>query len=157
MSKILYTAVDETMRGKIKIDATQGYFKTSNTNGGLAFFVPKPGFNILGMVIKDVLPVLDVDIKQTIVPLKTGKDYDGALTYIHKVKNGHDIYFFANSTMQNMESEVVLRGKKNLAIWNPHSGEKLPAQMGNEKAGAEDVTKIRLVLPPVTSLFYISE
>ena len=28
-------------------------------------------------------------------PVKMGRAYDGALTYLHKVKDGRDIYFFA--------------------------------------------------------------
>ena len=37
--------------------------------------------------------------------------YNGALTYIHKVKNGRDIYFFANSSEKPVDTKVVLRGE----------------------------------------------
>lgn len=157
MSTILNKTIDESVRGKISIDNAKGYFQTSNAKGGMAFYVPKPDCNILGTVIRRAVPVLDVDIKEPVWPIKTGKDYNGALTYIHKVKGGRDIYFFANSSERHVETEVILRGKKNLVIWNPYSGDRLAAQIENKKAGTEDVTTIQLVLPPVTSLFYLSE
>ena len=86
-------------------------------------------------------------------PVKMGTAYDGALTYIHKVKDGHDIYFFANSTEKPVDTKVVLRGTKNLTIWNPHTGERAAAEF---TAGA-GTTTVHLVLAPVTSLFYIQE
>ena len=42
------------------------------------------------------------------------RSYAGALTYIHKVKSGRDIYFFANSTDAAVDATVVLRGRR---IW----------------------------------------
>ena len=86
-------------------------------------------------------------------PVKMGAAYDGALTYIHKVNDGRDIYFFANSTDKPVDAKVVLRGKKNLAIWNPHTGERAAPEV----TPGTETTTVRLVLAPVTSLFYIQE
>jgi len=36
--------------------------------------------------------------------LKKRPDYDDALTYIHKVKAGHDLYCFANSTDRDVDT-----------------------------------------------------
>ena len=44
---------------------------------------------------------------------------DGALTCLHKVKDGRDIYFFANSQDVPVDTKVVLRGAKNLALPRP--------------------------------------
>jgi hypothetical protein len=49
-----------------------------------------------------VLPLGDVEIREPMAPLLRGPDYDGALTYIHKVKDDRDIYFFANSSPKSI-------------------------------------------------------
>jgi hypothetical protein len=89
--------------------------------------------------------------------LKRGPDYDGALTYIHKVKNERDIYFFANSSPKAIDTKVVLRGKKALRIWNPHTGAQEAAEVTQAEAAGQPVTTVRLVLPPVSSRFFIQE
>jgi hypothetical protein len=89
--------------------------------------------------------------------LKKGPDYDGALTYIHKVKDGRDIYFFANSTDRAVDTKVVLRGRKTLTIWNPHTGEQERAEFTPGEANGQPVTTVRLALPPVTCTFYVQE
>jgi hypothetical protein len=103
-------------------------------------------------------PVRDVNIQVPPTwPVKMLADYDGALTYIHKFKDNHDIYFFANSTDNPVDTKVVLRGKKSLAIWNPHTGEKEKAELAESETAGQPVTTVHLVLPPVTSTFYVQE
>jgi hypothetical protein len=70
--------------------------------------------------------------------------------------SGHprrDIYFFGDSSARSVNSGVVLRGKKKLRIWNPHTG---MGEVARFKAGSE-TTDVQLVLGPVSSLFYVSE
>jgi len=98
-----------------------------------------------------------VNIQAPMLLLKKGPDYDGALTYIHKVKYGRDIYFFANSTDKDVDIKVILRGKKSLKIWNPHTGEAQPAEFTSGEAAGQPVTTIHLTLPAVSSLFYVAE
>jgi hypothetical protein len=86
---------------------------------------------------------------------KDAMAYNGALTYIHKVKNGRDIYFFANSSEKPVDTKVVLRGEKNLRIWNPHTGEREEAKFTNPEMNGQPMTTVQLTLPPVTSVFYI--
>jgi hypothetical protein len=86
-----------------------------------------------------------------------GPAYDGALTYIHKVKDGRDIYFFANSQDTPVDTKVVLRGRKSLALWNPHTGERQQADATQAEAGGQPVTTVHLVLAPVTAVFYVQE
>ncbi len=83
--------------------------------------------------------------------------YNGALTYIHKVKDGRDIYFFANSSEKPVDTQVILRGKKDLTIWNPHTGEREQVQSEHSEAAGQPVTTVRLVLSPVSSLFYVRD
>ena len=89
--------------------------------------------------------------------MRRGPEYEGALTYIHKVKDGRDIYFFANSSPKSVATTVVLRGEKRLKIWNPHTGERHEAEFSIGEANGQPVTTVHLVLPTVSSLFYIQE
>jgi hypothetical protein len=133
------------------------YFFQRNAAGGRAYFLPKVEPWVLQWVLGQVLPVRDVNIQEPIPLLKKGPDYDGALTYLHKVKNGQDIYFFANSTDKPVDTKVVLRGKKALRIWNPHTGDSQTAELTAGEANGQPVTTVHLVLPAVSALFYVEE
>ena len=129
------------------------YYARKNQAGGQAIFLPNPHPWLLDFALKAVLPQRDVEFQEPMGVLRRGNEYDGALTYIHKVKEGRDIYFFANSSPKNFDTKVVLRGKHALRIWDPHTGELQPA----ETTAGEGTTSIRLALPPVRSLFYVEE
>jgi hypothetical protein len=88
-------------------------------------------------------------------PLRRGNEYQGALTYIHKVKDNRDLYFFANSSPNAIDTKVVLRGSKNLRIWDPHTGEQRPAEFTADETNGQLVTTVRLALPPVSSVFFV--
>ena len=133
------------------------YFFKRNAAGGRAYFLPKVEPWVLQWALGQVLPVRDVNIQEPIPLLKKGPDYDGALTYLHKVKSGQDIYFFANSTDKPVDTKVVLRGKKALRIWNPQTGDSQPAELTAGEANGQPVTTVHLVLPPVSALFYVQE
>ncbi len=133
------------------------YYVKRNNAGGQAFFLPKAEPWLLEFALRQVLPVRDVDIQEPMWLLKRGPDYDGALTYIHKVKDGRDIYFFANSSDRPVDTKVVLRGRKTLRMWNPHTGGQEQAEFTQGEAGGQPATTVRLVLPPVSSLFYVQE
>lgn len=139
-------------------DDFKTFFAHANALGGKAFFVPQPEPKILDGILKEAVPVRDVDIQQPPVwPVKMNRAYEGALTYIHKIKDGRDIYFFANSSDNPVDADVVLRGKKNLAIWNPHTGERSKAQVSISENAGQPATRVRLVLPAVTSVFFVEE
>jgi hypothetical protein len=151
---------DNPMTAEISIvvDDFKSYFMNRNHSGGRGYFLPQPDIQILNSVLKEADPVRDVDIQETPMgPLKTGTNYEGALTYIHKVKENRDIYFFSNSTNNPIDAKVVLRGDKNLAIWNPHTGERQNAEVSKSETAGQPVTTVRLVLPPVRSTFFVQE
>jgi len=106
----------------------------SNANGGAAYFVPafKQDPQALTDALTLALPVADVrfgpgapcftHLPQTgSGPPQKGK-HSGMLSYIHKVKAGRNIYYFANSTDDAVDMDVVLRGELALQCWNPHDG-----------------------------------
>ena len=149
--------VDAIKSSDVKIEKKAGYLLHRNRGGGQPFFLRKAAPNLLKTVLKQALPIRDVEFREEVWPLKKGRAYAGALTYIHKIKNDRDIYFFANSSAKRVDADVVLRGRKELTIWNPHSGEKEQATLSHAQASGTDVTTVRLVLPPVASRFYIQE
>jgi hypothetical protein len=140
------------------VDDFKNYFANHNASGGRSYFLPQPDIKLVNAVLKEAVPVRDVDILQPPMwPVKLGPEYDGALTYIHKVKDGKDIYFFANSRDTAVDTKVVLRGAKKLAIWNPHTGERLPAESTQSEQGGQTVTTVRLVLDAVKAVFFVQE
>jgi hypothetical protein len=139
-------------------DDFKTFFAHPNASGGKAFFIPQPEPKILDGILREAVQVRDVDIQQPAAwPVKMNRAYDGALTYIHKIKDGRDIYFFANSTDNPVDANVILRGKKNLALWNPHTGERSKAQTTASEAGDAPATTVHLVLPAITSVFFVAE
>jgi hypothetical protein len=79
------------------------------------------------------------------------------VTYIHKVKDGKNIYFIANSTNEPIETSVILRGKKNLALWNPHTGEREDLNTSVSETAGQSVTTVPLSLGAMKSVFYIEQ
>jgi hypothetical protein len=133
------------------------YYVKKNKAGGQALFLPNTHPWLMDYALKLVLPLRDVDIQMPMAPLRRGNEYEGALTYIHKVKDGRDIYFFANSSPAAVDTKVVLRGTRALQIWDPHTGKQERAEFTAGNAGGEPVTTVHLVLPSVSSLFFIQE
>jgi hypothetical protein len=139
-------------------DDFKTYFAQLNEADGKAYFLPRPDPTMVTDVLNEADPVRDVAIQlPPMWPVKMNMQYDGALTYIHKIKAGRDIYFFANSTDQAIETKVVLRDNKKLVLWNPHTGEKEQLEISVSESDGEPVTTVPLVLQPLTSVFYIQE
>jgi hypothetical protein len=139
-------------------DDFKTFFAHPNPAGGKAYFLPRPEPKMVDAVLKEALPVRDVDVQMPwLWPVPMNRDYAGALTYIHKVKSRHDIYFFANSTDAAVDAMIVLRGDKNLALWDPHTGQRKKADVAVSETAGRPVTTTRLTLPPLTSVFYVQE
>jgi hypothetical protein len=129
------------------------YYIKKNAAGGQAIFLPNTHPWLMDFALKQVLPKRDVEFAEPMGILRSGNQYDGALTYIHKVKEGRDIYFFANSSPKDIDTKVVLRGERKLRIWNPHTGQLQDAAA----TAAQGATTVRLVLPSVNSVFLVQE
>ncbi len=151
---------DNPMTAEIRpvVDDFKSYFVNRNAAAGRGYFLPQPELKIVKAVLDEVLPVRDVDIQEPPMwPVKMGMAYDGALTYIHKVKAGRDIYFFANSSDQPVDTKVAFRGDKNLELWNPQTGEKQKVEGVKSELAGTPVTTVPLVLPPLTGAFFVQE
>lgn len=127
---------------------------SSNENGGKALFVLNPTKENLETAFElcstnaDVIFSDSIEIKSEL----------GLCSYVHKIKDGKDIYFFANSSDDSISTQVLLRGKHKLEQWNPHNGTsvKLKNVSYVEKDGLH-YTKYNLNLNPVSSMFWLSE
>jgi hypothetical protein len=121
-----------------------------NAKGGKAWFLPSPGVAALKAVLTEALPDGDVVIEQE--PTVNG----GNFSYIHKVKDGKSMYFFANSSDAEVDTWVALRGKVAPAIWNPHDGKIGPAEVEHAIGKEGTVTRVHVKLAPVRSLFLVA-
>ncbi|HWB32826.1 MAG TPA: glycosyl hydrolase [Acidobacteriaceae bacterium] len=131
------------------------YYVKKNAAGGQAFYLPNTHPWLLDSILKLAVPVRDVTFDQLLGELREGPEYDGALTYIHKVKDGRDVYFFANSSPKDVDTTVVLRGAKKLSIWDPQTGATEPAEVTTGEVDGQPTTTVHLKLPSVYSLLYV--
>ena len=174
MEEIFGLAKDEIISNQFKEE--KGFSTNTNPNGGMAFFIPDAFPGQLEKLVDRCLPVRDVrfDLPAweigSFAPYKTGyhakqsnwvdrktSAYKGALTYTHKVKEGRDIYFFANSSPNNVETKVTLRGHKDLAVWDPHAGNQSGLKFENTDVGNTPCTSFTLSLKPGSSVFILGE
>lgn len=91
----------------------------TNDNGGISIRLPELSVETLS----DALQRVDKtpDLMYSVLPdLSTD---EGCLSYIHKVKEGRNIYFIANSSRSSIDTEISLRGKMKLELWNPYTGQ----------------------------------
>lgn len=139
-------------------DDFKTYFAYRNDAGGKSYFLPRPDPKMVTDVLNEALPVRDVRIQlEPTWPVKMNMEYEGAVTYIHKEKDGRNIYFIANSTNEPIETSVILRGKKNLAAWNPHTGEREDLNTSVSEKDGQSVTTAPLNLGALKSVFYIEQ
>jgi hypothetical protein len=128
------------------------YSALVNAKGGKAYFIRSPKAAALKAVLDDVLNVYDVAFEQDVL-VKNGN-----LSYIHKVLDGRDVYFFGNSSDNPIDVSVKLRGSHTLETWDPHTGAITPlkGEMVKEK-NMPTFTRIRLNLKPVHSMFAVEK
>ncbi len=90
-------------------------------------------------------------------PIKIGPEYGTALTYINKMEDRRDIYFFARSQNTPVEAIVTMRGANKLAARNPRTGERHSAGDVPAGAGGLPAATVRLKLDPASAVFYVEE
>ncbi len=122
----------------------------SNARGGRAWFLPSPQAELLRGVLDEALVCSDVMIEQE------GEVKGGNLSYIHKVKDGLSLYFFGNSSDQEIDFHVYLRGRLDPEQWNPHDGTISVSEFEHPRVHGGDVTRVHLKLPPVHSMFLVA-
>lgn len=127
----------------------QTFAVRTNAAGGKAYFVSAPRSAALQAILDEALPDGDVRFEQDL--RVTG----GNVSYIHKVKEGRDIYFVGNSSGAPVEFVLRLRGERKLEQWDPHTGTVSAADLTHDAKPGQSLTRVRLKLPPVQSRFLI--
>ena len=148
---------------------------SSNENGGKTIFLPQAESTALAAAIDSLLPDPDVRVDpvetlaavglpgQPLLGVERFRDLPadelGMFSYIHKQKEGQDIYLFANSTDKPVDTQVSLKGKLKLEKWNPHTGTigKWEDVEYDRHADGTIYTRIRLTLEPVSAVFAIGK
>jgi len=121
-----------------------------NAKGGRAWFIPVPKMESLKAVFTEAIPDGDVVIDQNLTV------NGGNFSYIHKVKDGRSIYFFANSSDVELDTWISLRGKVVPAIWDPHDGKIASAEVEHVTGREGPVTRVHVKLAPVHSQFVVA-
>ena len=125
-----------------------------------AAFVPRPTTENLKAARDYLLADLDVRIEPaegTTIPVlnvvpRWEYPEDGMFQYVHKVKNGMDVYYFANSSNSPAKFVATLRGTfGTLETWNPVTGEIKPLNASVENGK----TTVDLELNPIESIFVV--
>jgi hypothetical protein len=125
-----------------------------NTKGGRAVFIRKPAADVLTQTIDKLELGADVYIQNN--PTPTG-GY-GVFSYVHKNKEGRDIYFFANSSTDNVDTFAEVRGRIQPQLWNPHTGEVTQiTKVEYVKKDGRDYTRFPLNVKPVSSIFVVGD
>lgn len=146
-------------------------FTHSAESGGRGYFIAKPYTSVLEEILAETLPERDVNLDlEPDYYVRMDHDYAGAVTYIHKVRGGKDIYFIANSTDEAVSLQVGLRGaKKQVEFWDPHTGERsVPEEIlvsetdevrprDSSRPSPSPVTHFPLDLPARTGMFIVTE
>ncbi len=134
-------------------DATSTPILKTNKMGGKALFLKDPTTEKLSASIDLLTPNADVVFdKNALTTSELGK-----FSYLHKVHNGKDIYFFANSSDNKIDTEVMLRGKMKLEAMDPHSGTASQLRkVSYIKQNGETYTKCKLTLKAVSAVFWVN-
>lgn len=131
-----------------------------------AVFVPRPTTEALKAAADYLVPVPDVKIEPvegTTIPVlnvtpRWVYEHEGMLQYIHKVKNGFEVYLFANSSNSPSEFTATLRGTfRWVDVWDPFTGETTRVDQTDQVTvdAEKGTTTVKLSLKPIESVFVL--
>ena len=126
-----------------------------------AVFVPRPTTEALRAAADYLVPTPDIRIEAVpgtelptlnVVP-RWDYPVDGMLSYIHKVKNGVEVYYIANSSNSAAEFTATLRGTfKWIDLWNPITGETVRVDQNADVVSVDEAkgtTTVRMSLKAI--------
>jgi hypothetical protein len=138
----------KTDAGQMPANATSH----KNAKGGLVLFLPVADSVSLATALNEVAPTPDVLLENT----SAANSETGKLSYLHKTKDGRDIYYIANSTTKPVNTFIKLRGRLNLETWDPNTGEKATIKyVSYVKIKGVYYTRVSLALQAVRSVFLV--
>jgi hypothetical protein len=124
-----------------------------NAKGGVAMFLPSADSVSLARALNEVAPAADVLLANT----SAANSGAGKLAYLHKIKNGRNIYYIANSTTNPVNTYISLKGKQKPELWDPNTGDKSAVKAEYVTVNGAVYTKVRLDLGAVKSIFIVGE
>ena len=120
-------------------------------------FLPTPTPDAIAEALNAMIAVPDIRLQTPDgKPLTPVKASGGMLQYIHKVKEGRNVYYFANSSDEPVTFKATLRGTfEHLECWNPHNGTvtAIPATIDQ----TTKTTSLQMELPPIRSVFIVEK
>jgi len=130
---------------------TVSIISNNNSKGGKAIFIPRPSKETLQTALSAIQADVQFQPNPTSVEL-------GKFSYIHKIRDGKHIYYFANSSNETIDTEVLLRSKLKLKRWDPHTGEiSAINDLSQVIINGETYTKCSLNLKGVQSVFFLNQ
>jgi hypothetical protein len=117
----------------------------------VSLFVPDPTVAALQAALDRVAGPPDVSFSGSPRP----HSGNGQLACIHKVKAGRHVIYLANSSDDDVETTVSIRGGLDLERWDPHTGATRPAGGRLVMAERGPRTEVPIALPAVSSLFLV--
>ena len=134
----------------LALDTTELAPANENSAGGRAYFVDGNLNRNLLAALDDALSVYDVEIDGV-----AGVS-NGNFSYIHKIKEGRNLYFFANSSGDNVEASLQIRGELREPMWwDPVTGESRAADYRVEQIDGQTVTVVEGDFTAIQSLFLV--
>jgi hypothetical protein len=115
-------------------------------NGSSAIYLNSPNEANLRQALDKALKLYDVAI-----------DGNQKLRYIHRMNGATHVYFFANIGDATADAVVRLRGKIKPEAWDPHTGRISVPEYSQTVEDDQPVTKVRLTLSPVHSVFIVGK
>ncbi|MGQ0634227.1 MAG: glycosyl hydrolase [Planctomycetaceae bacterium] len=122
-----------------------------NAAGGASVFICVPTSAVLGQTLDKLGVTATVRFDGNPIPSSGG----GVFSYVHKVKEGRQIYFFANSSNDEVDTTAEVRGRIRPELWDPMTGEVRPLQADYVRDGGEEYTRFPLKLNAVSATFVV--
>lgn len=112
-----------------------------------ARFVEQPTAAMLAAALDACLPQRDVTF--------IGDEHP--FNYLHKVVDGHDIYYFGNIDGTPATNTIRLRtSAKTFSLMNPHTGKVTTLPSATTNDSGSDCFEFELQLPPCQSVFLVN-
>ena len=131
-----------------------GVNENHNTKGGIASFIPDLTQDNLQQAIDKLSTSPDVIMENNPQP----SSGNGMFSYLHKIKDNRNIYYFANSSDDRIDTYLCLRGKMHPHLWNVTNGSIANITDARlVKIKGEVYTRFKFSLPAVESVFIVSK
>ena len=117
-----------------------------NAKGGEAVFLTTPDAAKIRQCIETMIPVRDVKMEK-----------GSKLRYIHKITDTSNIYYFANISRDSIDDTILMRGKIEPELWDPHTGKVSKAAYIHLSERGEEQTKVKIQLPANHSCFLVAK